>query len=68
MSHLSLHSLLAGEPIEHGERILVKNPYTGAPAGEVSTAGIQDTKQAIQTALEQAPALTRYQRFEILDQ
>ncbi len=68
MSHLSLHSLLAGEPIEHGERILVKNPYTGAPAGEVSTAGIQDTQQAIQTALEQAPALTRYQRFEILDQ
>jgi aldehyde dehydrogenase (NAD+) len=68
MSHLSLHSLLAGEPIEHGERILVKNPYTGAPAGEVSTAGIQDTQQAIQTALEQAPALTRSQRFEILDQ
>lgn len=67
MQHM-LHSLLAGQPIQGNDRISVTNPYDQTVIGNVTVAQADDTHQAIERALEQKENLTRYQRFEILDQ
>ena len=67
MQHM-LHSLLAGQPIQGNDCISVTNPYDQTVIGNVTVAQADHTHQAIETALEQKETLTRYQRFEILDQ
>ena len=67
MQHM-LHSLLAGQPIQGNDSISVTNPYDQTVIGNVTVAQADHTHQAIETALEQKETLTRYQRFEILDQ
>jgi len=63
-----LHSLLAGQPIQGNDRISVTNPYDQTVIGNVTVAQADHTHEAIEKALEQEETLTRYQRFEILDQ
>ena len=67
MQHM-LHSLLAGQSIRGNDCISVINPYDQTVIGNVTVAQADDTHQAIERALEQKENLTRYQRFEILDQ
>ena len=67
MQHM-LHSLLAGQPIQGNDCICVTNPYDQTVIGNVTVAQADHTHQAIETALEKKETLTRYQRFEILDQ
>ena len=67
MQHM-LHSLLAGQPIQGNDCISVTNPYDQTVIGNVTVAQADHTYLAIETALEQKETLTRYQRFEILDQ
>src|SRR5262249_35252775 len=55
------------KPVAGGTQLTVLNPYTGQPAGTVALAGRTHVDAAIATALEARPALSRFQRSQILD-
>jgi aldehyde dehydrogenase (NAD+) len=58
---------VAGKPISSREKLVVKNPYTCRPAGEVRLAGAREVEMAIAAALDYRDQLTRYQRSQILE-
>jgi len=64
---LKLASLIAGEPVSSGKTLAVNNPYNGQLVGTVEMAGINDTQAAIDIALKGGKALTRYERYSVLD-
>ncbi len=43
----------------------MRNPYSGAIAGTVPTAGVAEVRRAIETARAYRPKLTRYERYQI---
>ncbi|NRF40805.1 phosphonoacetaldehyde dehydrogenase [Pedobacter foliorum] len=64
---LKLASLIAGKPISSGNQLAVRNPYNGELVGTVETADLNDTNNAIETALKAGPAMTRFERYTVLD-
>jgi aldehyde dehydrogenase (NAD+) len=60
-------SLIGGDPIQGAGWIEVRNPYTGNMVGRVSAARADGTMQAIQTMKAARIALSRYERYTILD-
>jgi putative phosphonoacetaldehyde dehydrogenase len=71
-TNLESSSLVAGQPVNPSAPLLeVVNPYFRKVVGTVRTARRADTEAAIQAALDWSArpeqALTRYQRFEILE-
>lgn len=64
---LKLASLIAGKPISSGNKLTVRNPYNGELVGTVETADLNDTNNAIETALKAGPAMTRFERYTVLD-
>ncbi|WP_214225496.1 phosphonoacetaldehyde dehydrogenase [Pedobacter sp. B4-66] len=64
---LKLASLIAGKPISSGNKLAVHNPYNGELVGTVETADLNDTNNAIETALKAGPAMTRFERYTVLD-
>lgn len=64
---MNLPCYLAGKPISSGKELVVKNPYTGQPAGAVTLANRAHTDAAISAALAPGETLTRFQRSDILD-
>lgn len=64
---LDLPSYIAGEAApDNGGRILVRNPWNGAVVGSVGRIDRAQLDEAIARHLAGAPALTRFQRSEIL--
>jgi putative phosphonoacetaldehyde dehydrogenase len=64
---LRLSSLIAGKPVSSGKQLSVNSPYNGRLVGMVEMANLSDTQNAIETALKGGVALTRYERYRILD-
>ena len=58
---------IAGRAVSSDEKLAVYNPYTGEVAGTVASLGKAETIEAIETALKGGEPLSRYQRYEILD-
>ena len=58
---------IAGQAVTSDKKLTVYNPYTGEAAGTVASLGKAETNRAIEAALEGGEALSRYQRYEILD-
>jgi aldehyde dehydrogenase (NAD+) len=64
---LKLASLIAGKPVSSGNQLEVHNPYNGELVGTVETADLNDTNNAIETALKGGVAMTRFERYTVLD-
>jgi len=58
---------IAGRAVSSDEKLAVYNPYTGEVAGTIASLGKAETIEAIETALKGGEPLSRYQRYEILD-
>ena len=58
---------IAGQAVNREDKLSVYNPYNGEVAGTVANLGKTETIEAIETALQGGEALSRYQRYEILD-
>src|SRR5947207_4481827 len=56
---------IAGERVERGRTIAVRNPYTGAVVGTVPKATVDDVRRALSIAKSYRAKLTRYERSEI---
>jgi aldehyde dehydrogenase (NAD+) len=52
-------------PSEAGRRSEVLNPYSGAVAGTVPMATVEDVRRVIETAQACRPKLTRYERYQV---
>jgi phosphonoacetaldehyde dehydrogenase len=59
---------IAGEKVSRDRVIEVRHPYSGAVAGTVPKASLDDVKRALHIAREFRSPLTRYDRFKILTQ
>jgi phosphonoacetaldehyde dehydrogenase len=57
---------IAGEKVFRDRVIEVRHPYTGALAGTVPRATIEDVKRALKIARNFRSALTRHERYKIL--
>src|SRR5580692_6433032 len=57
---------IAGEKVSRDRVIEVRHPYSGALAGTVPKASLDDVKRALHIAREFRSPLTRYDRFKIL--
>lgn len=64
---IELSCLVAGRPISSASKLTVRSPYNGQIVGTVALAGAAEVSEALQAAVS-APALSRYQRHQILDQ
>jgi aldehyde dehydrogenase (NAD+) len=64
---MTLHSLVAGKPVQNPETLTVRSPYDGKPAGTVTLATRADTDAAIAAALAFTATPSRYERSSILD-
>src|SRR5579872_2925436 len=64
---LDLSCYVAGRKISSGKRLEIHNPFNRRLVGTVNQAGREDTEAAIQAALTGRPALTRFERFSILE-
>ena len=58
---------IAAKAITRDDKLNVYNPYNGEVAGTVANLGKAESIEAIETALKGGEALSRYQRYEILD-
>ncbi|MBG85496.1 MAG: phosphonoacetaldehyde dehydrogenase [Verrucomicrobiales bacterium] len=65
---LDLPSYIGGEAVSTGRKLDVSYPWDGSLTGAVAMIGPKELEQAITAALTKRERLTRYQRFEILDQ
>ncbi len=65
---LDLPCYLGGEAIERHEKLEVLYPYTNSQAGLASIATEDDKEKAVEIMLNGGTTLTRYQRFEILNE
>lgn len=66
-SVLRLTSYIAGKKIANGKTITIRSPFDRAEVGTVTMAGKEDALAAIDQALKGGKALSRYERFAILD-
>ena len=57
---------IAGERVERDEVIEVLDPYTNRVVGSVPQASVSDVRRAFEIAAGYKPALTRYERQQIL--
>ncbi len=64
---IELPALIAGEAITSGSRLEVKHPFNGDRVGSAVSISLDQAERAIEAALAPRPALSNYQRFEILD-
>lgn len=64
---MNLACYVAGQPVGAGPTLTVRSPYSGQVAGTVIQAGPAEVEAAIAAARAYRPALTRHQRFEILE-
>lgn len=62
-----LPSYIAGSAFTAGEKLEVTYPYTGEVVGTVSMVGPVEMEKAIAATLKGGQALTRYERYEILN-
>ena len=60
-------SYVAGTPVQNDSILEVKSPYDNRVVGAVTLANASHVEQAIQAGLKGGKALTRYDRFSILD-
>src|SRR5690606_3086541 len=60
-------SYVAGIPLQSENILEVRNPYNNHLVGTVTLASAEDTQNAIKQALENKTALSRYERYAILD-
>ena len=58
---------VAGTPVQNDSILEVKSPYDNRVVGTVTLANASHVEQAIQAGLKGGKALTRYDRFSILD-
>jgi aldehyde dehydrogenase (NAD+) len=58
--------IIGGRSFDKKERIVVRSPYTGEEIGSVPKLAKEDVVCAIASALEPMPALSRYERGQIL--
>src|SRR2546430_5905398 len=65
---VNLSCYLAGKPVVSATQAVVKNPYTGKPGGTVGRAAREHADAAIAAASGWRLNLTRFQRFQVLDQ
>jgi aldehyde dehydrogenase (NAD+) len=63
----SVSCFVAGAPVQSGNQLAVRSPYTSETVGVVQLAGREHAEAAIVAALLPAEPLTRFARFEILD-
>ena len=64
---IKLSSLIAGKPVSSGNHLAVHNPYNGELVGTVETADLNDTNNAIETALKGGVLMTRFERYTVLE-
>ncbi len=64
---IKLSSLIAGKPVSSGNQLAVHNPYNGKLVGTVETADLNDTNNAIETALKGGVPMTRFERYTVLE-
>lgn len=64
---VDLPCYIAGRPVEGSGRLEVTNPYDGTLVGTMVNVGRRHTHQAIEAALNNGAALSRYERYEILN-
>jgi len=64
---LHLTSYITGTPVKQGNSLEIKSPYNRQTVGTVVTATAADTEAAIVAGLAGGKALSRYERFAILD-
>jgi aldehyde dehydrogenase (NAD+) len=65
---LDLPCYIAGQPVRAAERLEVRYPYNNELTGAVALIAPDHLDDAIRTARRGGEPLTRYRRFEILDQ
>ncbi|MES2692394.1 MAG: aldehyde dehydrogenase family protein, partial [Verrucomicrobiota bacterium] len=63
---LDLPSYVAGRAVESGARLVVTNPWNGTVVGSVAKIGRAQLDEAIALHLAAGPALTRFERSQIL--
>lgn len=64
---LELACCIAGKPARSDEKVSVHYPYTGELVATVSRINAAQSEQMVEETLAGGPALTRYQRYEILE-
>ncbi|HEV2474144.1 MAG TPA: aldehyde dehydrogenase family protein, partial [Chthonomonadales bacterium] len=64
---MELCSIVAGRRIERGATLAVTNPYNGETVGCVLCADREITEQALESTGPGSAALTRYERYQVLD-
>ena len=64
---MQLSCFVAGRPCTGSGTLTVKNPFHGEIVGLVALASAAEVQQALAAALAHGPALTRFQRHQILD-
>ncbi len=64
---LELPSYIAGEAVRTGATLEVHYPYTGETVGTVSVIGPAEVERMIETTRRGGAALSRYERYEILN-
>src|SRR5687767_6597974 len=64
---MNLCGYVAGHKVISDRKLSVRNPFTGEVVGTVDLAGSTDADQAVLAGLAPKPALSRYQRADILD-
>lgn len=67
LATLELPSYIAGEAVHTQNKLDVTYPYTGEVVGTVSMIGPKETEHMVQKTLAGGTLLTRYQRYEILN-
>src|SRR5262245_53127415 len=58
---------VAGKPVNGGDQLAVRSPYSGEIVGTVELAGREQVEAAIGAALTPSEPLTRFARAEILE-
>src|ERR1044072_2067493 len=66
-SGLEMNCYIGGEKIQSGKQLFIYSPYDKRLVGKVSLANASDTDAAIRVALAGGEALSRYQRYLVLD-
>src|SRR5262249_44828998 len=59
-------ALIGGRAYDGKDRIVVRSPYTGERVGSVPKLEREDVLRAMAAATEAAPALSRYERSQVL--
>ena len=58
---------VAGKPVTSGERLVINNPYTNQPAGEVALVSAREAEMAVKSALAYREKPTRFKRSQVLE-